>query len=432
MKWKSRADELAREVTHPVSRWRPAVAAVPRHLFVPRWWEWAAPGAGFRVDTWELRDGPADPDTWLDTAYANRSLVTRVGPLHADNALPGDRPTGLPTSSATLPGLVVRMLRHARLTDDADVLEVGTGSGYGCAVLCERSGYRQVTSIDVGEYLTKAAAERLDSIGLHPEVVTCDATGPLPGTYDRIVSTVAVRPIPASWLAALRPDGRLVTTISGTCLIVTADKTPDGGAAGRTEWDRAEFMQTRTGPDYSPCVLEQFAAVRDAEGEQVTVGRYPVVNVNDAPELYSMLGVTVPGIQHHYEESEGGRRRTAWMLHPDGSWARATADLDDPPMVHQGGPRRLWDILDDIRHTWLREGSLPVYGADVAITPDGAIHLRRGRWQATIAADGGAALFVCCPQVAGTRARGPDPGAVARAPGGTRRLSRPRPRRACW
>ena len=65
---------------------------------------------------------------------------------------------------------------------------------------------------------------------------------------------MAVRPVPASWLAALRPGGRLVTTITGTNLIVTADKTPDGGASGRTEWDRAGFMHTRSGPGYPPAM----------------------------------------------------------------------------------------------------------------------------------------------------------------------------------
>src|SRR5216683_3129727 len=305
MDWKPHADRLASVVTPVVSRWRPAIAAVPRHLFAPRWWTWAAPGAGFYIDTWELRDGPADPAGWMHAAYSDRSMVTQV------------------------------------------------------------------------------ASERLDGIGLHPALMTCDATGPLPGTYDRIVATVAVRPIPASWLAALRPGGRLVTSITGTSLIVTAGKTPDGGAAGRTEWDRAGFMDTRSGPDYPPGLLEQFAAVRDAEGESVTTGRYPVVKVTEAWELYSTLGVTAPGIQHHYTESGDGQR-TAWMLHPDGSWARAAGNGDDPPAVHQGGPRRLWDILDEIRRTWLRDGSLPAYGARVTITPDGTIQLKRGRWQASI------------------------------------------------
>jgi hypothetical protein len=49
------------------------------------------------------------------------------------------------------------------------------------------------------------AARRLDAIGLHPKVLACDATGPLPGRYDRFVSMVSVKPIPASRLSALKP-----------------------------------------------------------------------------------------------------------------------------------------------------------------------------------------------------------------------------------
>ncbi len=140
-------------------------------------------------------------------------------------------------------------------------------------MLAQRLGDSHVTSVDVDAYLTNAAAERLAGIGLHPHLMTCDATGPLPGCYDLIVSTVAVRPIPASWLTALRPGGRLVTTISGTALILTADKTDDGGAVGRIPWDRAGFMPTRTGPDYPRGLGEEFAVVRQAEGDQVSVGR---------------------------------------------------------------------------------------------------------------------------------------------------------------
>lgn len=272
------------------------------------------------------------------------------------------------TSSATLPRLIAQMLRHAQLYDGADVLDVGTGSGYGCAVLVHRLGSTHVTSVDVDKYLTDAAAERLVHIGLRPQALTCDATGSLPGSYDRIVSTVAVRPIPASRLAALRPGGRLVTTIAGTALIVTADKTDDGGAIGRTEWDRAGFMHTRAGPDYPPGIRDTFAAVREVDGDEVSEGRYPVVNVVEAWELWSMLGVVAPGIEHYYHEDDDGRR-TAWMLHPDGSWARATSMDGDAPTVHQSGPRRLWGILDGLRHSWLQDGSLPVYGATVTITP---------------------------------------------------------------
>ena len=104
--------------------------------------------------------------------------------------------------------------------------------------------------------------------------------------------------------------------------------------------------------------------------------------VTDPMELYSMLGVTLPGTEHHFQETGG--QRTAWLLHPDGSWARATATAGNPPVVSQSGPRRLWDSLDEIRYAWLRDGKLPASGASVTITPDGTVTLKRGRWQATI------------------------------------------------
>lgn len=385
MNWEPHAARLADKAAHPASRWHPVIASVPRHPFVPHWWAWAAPGPLWH-DTWELRDGAAEPGAWLNAAYADKSLITQVGGQHADHASPGDKPTGMPTSSATLPGLLVQMYRHAMISDSMDVLDVGTGSGYGTALLATRLGDSHVTSIDLDGYLTEAAAERLGMTGLHPKVHACDATGELPGTYDRIVSTVAVRPVPAAWLAALRPGGRLVTNLSGTSLIITADKTPDGGATGRTEWDRAGFMNTRNGPSYPPEALEQFNKIRDARGDEISSGQLPVVNVPEAWELYSTLGVMLPGIRHHYEQTPDGKR-TAWMLHPDGSWARATAASDTAtPIVHQSGPRRLWTTLDEIRRQWLHDGSLPVYGAKVTISPDGDMRLTRGRWEAEITA----------------------------------------------
>ncbi|MET9419092.1 protein-L-isoaspartate(D-aspartate) O-methyltransferase, partial [Streptomyces klenkii] len=122
-----------------------------------------------------------------------------------------------------------------------------------------------------------------------------DATGELPGVFDRIVATVSVRPIPASWLAALQPGGRLVTTIAGTSLLVTAEKTEDGGATGRVEWDRAGFMYTRHGPDYPPRLAALLATARERDGDDISTGQYPVVHVTEAWDLASMLDVVAPG-----------------------------------------------------------------------------------------------------------------------------------------
>jgi len=377
--WERHAAWLAGQVTEPGSRWRPLIAVVPRHEFVPRWW--SGEGRG-----WRLLDGPAMPgQEWADAVYRDVSLVTQVGTLHADHASEDDRPDGRPTSSSTKPGLVVSMYRHAVIGDGMDVLDVGTGSGYGAALLATRLGDARVTSIDIDPYLVKAAQERLAGTWLRPVVAVADATGPLPGSYDRIVSMTSVAPVPASWLAALRPGGRLVTTLAGTGLIVTANKTRDGGAKGQTEFDRAGFMHARSHPDYPPSLLRSIPGALHGDAGEVTTGRYPVVNTARAWELYSMLGVTVPGIEHHFESGQDGTR-TAWLAHPDGSWARATAIGDELPMVLQDGPRRLWDIADEIRHAWLTDGNLPAYGAAVTITPDGSIRLVKGQWQAEIPA----------------------------------------------
>ncbi|WP_406346861.1 methyltransferase domain-containing protein [Streptomyces sp. NBC_00648] len=376
MDWETHARRLAADTVHPSSRWYQPIATTPRHLFVPCWWERVKEG---RI----VRDGIADTEAWLRTAYSDDTLVTRLGPLHADTTEPGTVTPGRATSSSTLPTLVVMMYRHAMITDDSDIL-VTCGSGYGTALACRRLGDTQVTSVDVDPYLVTAAQERLKSIGLHPHLAVCDLTGELPGRYDRIVSTVSVQRIPPSWLAALRPGGRLVTTIAKTGLLLVADKTEDGGAAGFISEEKAAFMQTRHGDDYADDATDElFRHVQDAQGESVTTSRYPLLYVPDAWEVWSMMELAVPGIEYRWDQDD--KTRTVWLLHPDGSWARATADgYLDSPEVHQGGPRPLWDELERIRHRLNREGGLPVYGARARIAPDGTIRLKRGQWTATI------------------------------------------------
>ncbi|WP_369265215.1 methyltransferase domain-containing protein [Streptomyces sp. R35] len=377
MDWEEHAARLADEVTDRVSRWREPVAAVPRHELVPRWWQQVA-------GEWVLRDGPCDLEAWLAAAYCDTSLVTSIGALHADHALGDEKPTGLPTSSATLPSLVVRFLRHARLTQGLDLLDLGTGAGGLAAYAAQRLGSRHVTSVDVDPYLTDAAAGRLARMGLYPQFFAMDATRAIPGTYDRIIATVALEPgrglVPV--LRALRPGGRLVTTLANTSLILTAWKAENGGAVGQVERDWAGFMKTRHSTDYTPGPDALLAHARQAEGDEVTAGRYPVLDVSAAWELRSMLEVTTPGVELHYEEN--GRRRTACLVHTDGSWARATAEWLAPPEVHQGGPRRLWNELERIRNRLNAEGQLPLYGSRLEITPDGVCHLSRGKWTASL------------------------------------------------
>ncbi|MFF4205621.1 methyltransferase domain-containing protein [Streptomyces sp. NPDC001668] len=389
MDWESAAQRLAAStVNRPESRWYQPLATTPRHVFVPRWWARATSSEG---EVWKLRDGPGDSEAWLRDVYADTTLVTRVGPRHADHAemsqiLPRGR-AGRSTSSSTLPALLLMMYRAAWISDTSRLL-VTCGSGYGTALACARLGEDQVTSVDVDPYLVQAARKRLAEAGHHPRVEVCDLTGDLPGgSYDRIISTVSVPAVPTSWLESLAPGGRLVTTIADTGLVIVADKTSDGGAVGRVAPEAAGFMSARHGEDYDDTFPENpplWQTAQHAEGESITTSRYPLMYVPDTWDVRSTLELLVPGIDHRQHTAEDGTR-TIYMLHADGSWARATAaGRRESPTVHQGGSRRLWDELDRIR-TWLVvDGDLPIRGAKVTISPDGAVTFSRKGWSSTI------------------------------------------------
>jgi hypothetical protein len=97
----------------------------------------------------------------------------------------------------------------------------------------------------------------------------------------------------------------------------------------------------------------------------------------------SLLQVSVPGIVHDFEESDDDRR-ICRLMHPDGSWARAEALGHEAPVVHQAGPQRLWDVLDELRDEWLRNGYFQLYGARAFVAHDGSVLLTRGSWKAVI------------------------------------------------
>ncbi|MCI0689697.1 MAG: methyltransferase domain-containing protein, partial [Sporichthyaceae bacterium] len=321
--WAPHARWLADRLALPESRWHQPIATTPRHLLAPRWFTRTNDTGDLDgLERWMVHDGATDEAAWLQAAYHQTcSLVTQVAGHHADLVTLDERPTGLPTSSATNPWTLMQMLRHGRIARGCTVLDVGTGPGYACALLARLLGEERVTSVDLDPYLTTAAAERLDRIGLHPQLRTADATGPLDWQGDRIVATVAVRKVPASWLVALRPAGRLVATIADTMCILTARKTDDGGAWGQVQYDRAGFMTARTSLD-PPQPPKPGPPEPSGDGE-ATAGRYPVLDVARASELASMLAITAPGIRHGYHQ-DGDGQRTAWMTHPDGSWAKAT------------------------------------------------------------------------------------------------------------
>jgi protein-L-isoaspartate O-methyltransferase len=354
--WAKAAEALADKVTADAPEWRDTVANTPRHLLVPNWWQPVPDGP---EREWARVSHSSDGDAGFSgAAYANKTLVTRVGSLHADQASDGDRATGDPTSSGTVPALIVDMAHRLDARTGHRILDVGTGTGYSAALFARRFGSAHVTSVDVDPYVVDAARDRLSSLGLMPQFVALDATGELPdAAYDRIVATVSVRPVPAPWLRALQPGGRVVTTVAHTALMITADMWPDGTARGSVVPDPATFMAARRENDYPPALDDVFLTSRTREGEDVRPPVGPVPDLWEEWPLRCLYELDTPVIEIRTARYEDGRR-VVWLLGRDGSWARA--ETGDRPLVHQGGPRRLWDGLERVRSEWNRRNRFPL------------------------------------------------------------------------
>jgi len=247
------------------------------------------------------------------------------------------------------------------------VLDDGTGSGYSAALLSHRLGDQRVTSIDVDDYLVEAARERLASFGRTPRLEVGDATGELPdGRYDKILATVSVRPVPHSWLEALRPGGRIITTIVGTSLLVSADMGDDGIARGRVPADPANFMRTRQAPDYPSRLDQVYDAARDAPGDDVRRLDGPVPDLWTDWSLRSLFELDSPDIENRSATLDDGSE-IVWLLGDDGSWARAEGANR---IVHQSGPRRLWDDLDRVQRKSIETVRFALDQLRVTLSPE--------------------------------------------------------------
>nr|WP_272923957.1 methyltransferase domain-containing protein [Streptomyces sp. SID3343] len=329
---------------------------------VPAWWTYRPPTHWQRVDA-------RFPTAWRE-AYTDTTLVTRVGTRHADDTdTDTDEANGSPTSSSTLPSLVLAMFDHAGITEGERVIDVGTGSGYSAALLTHRLGDDAVTSVDIDPYLVRVARERVGHMGRHPEFACVDADRALPGEgYDALVAMVSVRPVPAAWLTAVRPGGRIVTTIAGTSFLIRARMRDDGTAFGRVLDDPAGFMRTRRGNDY-PSMDAVYRAARDAEGDTVTSDDAEPYDLAPGSDPRTLITLATGATDFRGYTREDGTQ-FAWILHHDGSWTRTERRDGGSAQVHQGGPRVLWDEARAALSAWEARGKPPIRDFAVTITPE--------------------------------------------------------------
>ncbi len=112
------------------------------------------------------------------------------------------------------PYIVALMTQCLQLTGNETVLEVGTGSGYQTAVLCELC--RQVFSLERDRFLASRAANRLTELGYtNVEVYVGDGSQGLAdmAPFDAILVSAAAPSIPGPLRTQLADGGRLVLPV---------------------------------------------------------------------------------------------------------------------------------------------------------------------------------------------------------------------------
>ena len=100
-----------------------------------------------------------------------------------------------------------------QLKESNSVLEIGTGSGYQTAILCEL-GYK-VYSIERHEELYHIAQQNLNSLGYKAELIFGDGYKGLPSyaPFDGILLTCGAPEIPAELIKQLIINGKMVAPI---------------------------------------------------------------------------------------------------------------------------------------------------------------------------------------------------------------------------
>ncbi|WP_328930683.1 methyltransferase domain-containing protein (plasmid) [Streptomyces sp. NBC_00190] len=159
---------------------------------------------------WQFVDRSEEPDIWRRAVWnPHQSVVTQLDDRHvAPGPAAGDF-----TSSVSALDIVVRKLHHLSLRPRSRVLEIGYGSGYHTALLCERVGAERVVAIEVDEDLARSGASALKSAGYEPELIVGDGLQGAPGgdPFDRIICTASVRRVPYAWIEQSRRGGVILT-----------------------------------------------------------------------------------------------------------------------------------------------------------------------------------------------------------------------------
>ncbi|GAA0583579.1 hypothetical protein HPO96_09320 [Kribbella sandramycini] len=367
------ADALAKSGDLRTQPWRAAVEAVPREVFIPGFFERVD---GPRETMWrpitpELVGAPER----LELTYTDETWVTQLN--HRITAFDTDVPVaGAPTSSSTLPGLVVRMLEELQVEENSRVLEIGTGTGYSTGLLSARLGAPLVTSVEVDAAVADRARKALAQAGFLPDLVTGDGLlgSPTGALYDRVIATCSVRHIPSAWVAQTRPGGLILTTMLGWLhassglvrLEVTGDGTAEGVFLGSTD----SFMPAR--PHAAPPLGDDFHEwidkIRTTERE--TAAGSEILDPWEGWTSLFIAQLAVPDAQLVTYGLDDGPMFDHLVDLSQRSVAILEQESAEPATVRQSGPTNLWDSVESAITRWRAAGSPSLDQFRITVTPE--------------------------------------------------------------
>jgi methyltransferase of ATP-grasp peptide maturase system len=348
---RARLGELTEKLTAEgilrTPQWREVFLRTWRHPYVPSYYPELGAPCLLSID-------PARRSEWLAAVYSDQTLITKVVLVpHSRTLGPGSYP--MFTSSSSLPTLVLTMLEALEVTDGDRVLEIGTGSGYNAALLCERLGSDRVTSVDIDPELVELARERLAANGYTPALAAVDGAGGYPAgaPYDRIIATCSVPAVPPAWLAQVAPGGMIMVDVRGKLGggVVRLTVDGDGTATGHFLPGYGSFMPLRHTVEFLPP-----GPLWETDDEPVeSVSQVDPAQLQWNSDFGFVAQWHLPDVTWipTTEDGEAGVHLRA----QDGSRASARSTKDDGGfMVSQAGPRRLWERVEEAYTFWQRAG----------------------------------------------------------------------------
>ncbi|MFC8124456.1 protein-L-isoaspartate O-methyltransferase [Streptomyces sp. NPDC057302] len=349
MDWRNIAAQELEAMGSFASPWlRPAFHAVDREAFAPaRFWSQTTDADGLH----QVIDRDQDEDAWRRAVWDNHhSLVVQMD----DGRTPMDGPAkGDYSSSISAPDIVFRKLNALGLEQGQRVLHIGTASGYDTALLCERTGSDNVTSIEYDPDLAAWGAENLRAAGYSPTLVQGDGlegwkTSAPP---ESVIATCAVREIPTAWRHQAADEAVILTPYNtsyarGGLLKMRVNNTVASGrfiGAAWYMWAR----QHRPNSDLHPA--------QDAHHEASLI--HPDQIFGWDWQVDFAIGLHVPDISFAHRGEGEDRQVQLWdaagtsvAIVNYGAWYARDA-------VAVYGERNLWAEVVDAHATWRTAGS---------------------------------------------------------------------------